>query len=77
MSKEKTKKYKHSKKKEPIESEEDVTTVIAYPEARTYMPTQTSMPMLKKQPQWIYRSGANRVMVGWGIFVVVNAIWRL
>lgn len=67
MSKEKPKKYKHLKKKEPVESDEEASTVIAYPEARTHTPTQTSMPMLKKQPQWVYRSGSDKITVGWGI----------
>lgn len=71
LSKEKPKKYKHLKKKEPMDMEEEATTVIAYPESKTHLPTQTSMPMLKKQPQWIYRSDANGVLVGWGVVVVV------
>lgn len=80
MSKEKSKKYKELKKKMPVEPEQDATTVIANPDARTHAPTQTSMPMLKKQPQWVYRSGSDNAVVGWevvGCVIILNAILQL
>lgn len=79
MSKEKPKKYKNLKKKEPVEPDEEVTTALAFPEARTHIPTQTSMPILKKQPQWVYRSGSAKIM-GWGLvggFAVLNMVRQL
>lgn len=78
MSKEKPKKYKHLKKKEPIDLEEEATTIISNPDARTHSPTQTSMPMLKKQPHWVYRSGSNKVAIEWGIVgvvIILNTVW--
>lgn len=80
MSKEKPKKYKHLKKKDPLEFEEELTTAVPNVDVRTHGPTQTSMPILKKEPQWIYRSGADVVNVEWGIFggvIILNAIWQL
>lgn len=75
MSKEKPKNYKHMKKKEPTEGEEERTTIFAFPEIRTHQPMQTTTPMLKKQPQWIYRSGAGAINTSLGVGIILNPVW--
>lgn len=82
MGKDKQKKQNKSnhKKKELLAPEEEVTTNIAHLDSKIYIPTQTSMPTLKKQPQWIYRSGSGKSALGWGILTCViiwNIIWEL